>query len=351
MKTTLIDLERLIELDLVRVTEAAALNCFQWIGKGDKNAADAAASDAIRGMFDLMPIAGRVMIGEGIKDNAPGIFLGERLGSWKKNSLKLDIAIDPIDGTTNLSKGMPNCISVLAASAPDHGKKNALQHLPSFYSNKLSFGPRVMEAIHSKKIPAIRLEDPIDKTLRLISHALSKRVQDLTVVLLDRPRNEAMVKAIRAEGASLRMISDGDVAGAIAPSLPDSGLDLYCGIGGSTEAVLAAAALRCLGGEILVKMWPRDDVELKSLQKSGHSSDLKKIYSSRDLASGESVFFCATGINDSPLVPGLKFTATHAITHSIVMRGKHRTIRFIRSHHDLDKKTIRLQSDAKFHSL
>jgi fructose-1,6-bisphosphatase II len=350
MKKILTDLERLIELDLVRVTEAAALNCFQWIGKGDKNLADEAASDAIRGMFDLMPISGRVMIGEGIKDNAPGIFLGEKLGSWRSGSLKLDIAIDPIDGTTNLSKGMPNSISVLAASAPN-GQKNALQHIPSFYSNKLAYGPRVVQAIKMGRIPNIKLEDPIDKILKLVARALHKRVQDLAVVLLDRPRNEELVKKIRSKGAALRMISDGDVAGAIAPSLPDSGLDLYCGIGGSTEAVLAAAAVRCLGGEILVKMWPRDEKEKETLLKEGYSKELQKIYSAHDLASGESVFFCATGINDSPLVPGLKMTGSHAITHSIVMRGKHRTIRFIRSHHDLTKKTIRLRSDAQNHNL
>jgi len=349
MKNT--DLERLIELDLMRVTEAAALTCSQWIGKGDKNSADEAASDAIRGMFDLMPIAGRVMIGEGIKDNAPGIFLGERLGSWRPGSLKLDIAIDPIDGTTNLSKGMPNSISVLAASAPDHHRKNALQHVPSFYSNKLAYGPRVVSAIKSRKIPQIRLEDPIGKTLRLVARGLNKRTQDLTVVLLDRPRNEEFVKKIRAMGAALRMIGDGDVAGAIAPSLPDTGLDLYCGTGGSTEAVLAAAAVRCLGGEILVKMWPRDDKERKELIQQGYGRDLQKVYSARDLASGESVFFCATGINDSPLLPGLKISGTHAITHSIVMRGKHQTVRFIRSHHDLTKKTIRLRSDKKYHNL
>jgi fructose-1,6-bisphosphatase II len=347
--SALIDLERLIELDLVRITEAAALQTYPWIGKGKKNEADAAASDAIRGMFEQMPIMGRVMIGEGLKDNAPGIFLGERLGSWKQGSLKLDIAIDPIDGTTNLSKGLPNAISVLAAAVPK-GNQPALKHLPSFYSNKLAFGPRVVEAIRSRKIPHINLDAPIEKNLKLIAAALDKRVQDLMVVMLDRPRHEDIVKRIRRQGCTIRMISDGDVAGAIAPSLPSEKMDLYCGYGGSTEAVLAAAALRCLDGEILVKMWPRDEDERAALKKSGYGRDLERVFSAKDLAGGESVFFCATGINDSPLLPGLTRTATHAITSSIVMRAKHRTIRFISSHHNLKTKRIRL-SDSKEHPL
>src|SRR4051812_38123126 len=197
---TFTDPERTIEFEFVRATENAALNVIHWLGRGEKELADAAACDAIYGVFDLVDIAGEVMIGEGIKDNAPGIFLGEQLGSWRPGSLKLDIAIDPIDGTTNLSKGMPNSISVLAASAPN-GRKNALQHLPSFYSNKLAYGPKVVEAIKHRKIPPIKLEDPIDKTLGLVAKALSKRVQDLAVVLLDRPRNEALTKKIRSKGA------------------------------------------------------------------------------------------------------------------------------------------------------
>lgn len=346
-----IDLERTIELDLVRATEAAALNCFQWIGKGDKNSADQAASDAIRGMFDLIAVRGRVMIGEGIKDNAPGIFLGEELGTGDELALKLDIAIDPIDGTTNLSKGLPNSISVLAAAEPSHGQQDALVNLPSFYCNKLAYGPKVADAVASKTIRPLELEAPIDQTLKIVAGCLGKRVQDLTVVLLDRPRNEHLVNKIRPTGAAIRMISDGDVAGAIAPSLPDNGVDLYCGIGGSTEAVLAAAAVRCLGGGILVKMWPRDEAEKAGLAKQMSAADLSKIYETEDLARGQSIVFCATGISDSPLLPGLKMTGDFAITHSIVMRAKHRTIRFIKSYHDLTAKTIRLRSDRKEHKL
>ena len=349
--TPLMDLERTFELNLVRATEAASLNTFQWIGKGDKNQADQAASDAIRGVFDLIPVCGEVMIGEGIKDNAPGIFLGEQLGSWEVGSLKLDIAIDPIDGTTNLSKGLPNSISVLAAASPDQGEKNALRHLPSFYCQKLAYGPRVVAAMESGRIKKLELEAPIEKTLQQIAQALDKRVQDLVVVLLDRPRHDALVKSIRSTGAAIRMISDGDVAGAIAPALIDASVDLYCGIGGSTEAVLAAAALRCLGGHIIVKMWPRDEAERKELIKAGHGKDLDKVYHAEDMARGHSILFCATGITDSPLLPGLKMIGNHAITHSIVMRAKHRTVRFIKSYHDLTMKTIRLRSDRSDHKL
>jgi fructose-1,6-bisphosphatase II len=344
--TPSVDLERTIELDLVRVTEAAALNTFQWIGKGDKNSADQAASDAIRGMFDSLPVCGEVMIGEGIKDNAPGIFLGEQLGSWEVGSLRLDIAIDPIDGTTNLSKGLPNSISVLAAAAPDQGQKNALRPLPSFYCEKLAYGPLVVDAITEGKIEAIRLSEPIQTTLKKVAKALNKRVQDLMVVLLDRPRHDQLVKDIRATGAAIRMISDGDVAGAIAPSLPESNLDLYCGIGGSTEAVLAAAALRCLGGDIQVKMWPRDEKEKAELVQQGHEADLKKVYMAEDLARGQSILFCATGISSGPFLQGLKVKDNYVITHSIVMRAKHRTIRFINGYHDLTLKKIRLRSSA-----
>jgi fructose-1,6-bisphosphatase II len=349
--TPSVDLERTIELDLVRVTEAAALNTFQWVGKGDKNAADQAASDAIRGMFDLLPVCGEVIIGEGIKDNAPGIFLGEQLGSWEVGSLKMEIAIDPVDGTTNVSKGLPNSISVLAAAAPEPGQEKSLCNIPSFYCQKLAYGPRILDAMSNGVIEPIKLMDPIELTLQKVAKALHKRVQDLIVVLLDRPRHDQLVKEIRSTGAAIRMISDGDVAGAIAPSLPENGVDLYCGMGGSTEAVLAAAALRCLGGEIQAKMWPRDDKERQTLIDEGHEKNLDTVYSAEDMARGRSIFFCATGISDGPFLPGLKMTEDYAITHSIVMRTKHRTIRFIKGHHDLAIKTIRLRSSLQEHKL
>ncbi|HUK82179.1 MAG TPA: fructose-bisphosphatase class II family protein, partial [Verrucomicrobiae bacterium] len=307
------DLERVIELDLVRATEAAALHASQWMGKGDKNAADQAACDAIRGMFDLIPCCGEVVIGEGQKDEAPGIFLGEQLGSWEPVSVPLDIAVDPVDGTTNISKGLPNVISVLAVGHTPEGHGRVLKNLPSFYSEKLAYGPRVRNHIVKTGIEVVKLETPIEENILAVSQVLNVPPHELTVTMLDRPRHEELVKRVRKVGARLRMIGDGDVAGAIAPSLPDSGTDLYAGVGGSPEAVLAAAALRCLGGDLQVKLWPRDDAEKKKLIKAGFEKELNQVYHAEDLASGDGVVFCATGISDSPLLPGVRF-----VGHTVV---------------------------------
>ena len=219
------DIERIIEFDFVRATEAAALNSLRWLGRGEKEKADEAACDAMRGMFDLMNICGEVVIGEGIKDEAPGIFKGEQLGTWLPGTPQFDIAIDPIDGTTNISKGAPNSISCIAAASPEEGVKVALRDIPSFYMSKLSYGPDVIEYLGKAK-KKIALEDPIDKTLALVADALEKRVQDVVVMMLDRPRHKEIVEQIRAAGASLRMISDGDIAAAMAPAIAESNVDL-----------------------------------------------------------------------------------------------------------------------------
>src|SRR5213595_1353277 len=248
------DIERIIEFDFVRATEAAALNSLRWLGRGDKEAADAAACDAIRGMFDLMNICGEVVIGEGIKDEAPGIFKGEQLGTWIPGSPQFDIAIDPIDGTTNISKGAPNSISCIAAASPEEGVKVAL---------------RVIDYM-KKRGDSLHVEMPIPEMLAIVARAVDKRVQDVAVMMLDRPRHKEIVEQIRGAGASLRMIGDGDIAAAIAPSLPESDVDLYMGIGGSPEAVLAAAGIKCLGGDMQCKMWPRDEKERKNLVDTGY---------------------------------------------------------------------------------
>lgn len=350
-KLSIPDIERIIEIDFVRATEAAALNVFKWLGKGDKNAADAAACDAIRGMFDLMDIRGEVVIGEGIKDDAPGIFPGEKLGKWNDGAIRFDIALDPVDGTTNVSKGLPNSIAVICAASPEEGVKQALRHVPSFYSSKLAYGPRVKNYMAKVGIEQVKLENPIEENLAIIAKALRKRVQDLTVIMLDRPRHEALVKSIRTAGAALRMIGDGDITAAIAPSMPDSGVDLYVGIGGSPEGVIAAAAIKCLGGDMQMKMWPRDEKERDQLVKEGHEEQMKKVYYADDLAVGKNIIFCATGISDSTLLPGVKFINHTAITHSILMRAKHKTVRYITAYHDLQTKTIHLRSDHKEHAL
>jgi fructose-1,6-bisphosphatase II len=337
-------LEAVIGFDLVRATEAAALHASRWMGKGDKNAADQAACDAIRGMFDMIACCAEVVIGEGIKDDAPGIFLGEQLGSWQPGTLPLDIAVDPVDGTTNISKGLPNVISVLAAGTTQEKHGRALKNLSSFYSEKLAYGPRVRDHMVRTGSQQVKLGAPIEENIEIIAKILNTSVREITVTMLDRPRHEELVKRIRKVGARLRMIGDGDVAGAIAPSLPDSGTDLYCGVGGSPEAVLAAAALRCLGGDMQVKMWPRDDAETKKLIKDGLEEALDQVYYAEDLARGDGIVFCATGISDSPLLPGVRFHGHTAETHSLLMRAKTRTVRSIKAVHDMTTKKIRLRS-------
>src|SRR2546429_8293594 len=336
-------------MDFLRATEAAALNSLKWLGRGDKEAADAAASDAIRGMFDLMNICGEVVIGEGIKDNAPGIFKGEQLGTWLPGAPQFDIAIDPIDGTTNISKGAPNSISCIAAASPEEDVKVALRDIPSFYMSKLAYGPRVIQYMQ-KRGDSLHIDMPIPEVLAIVARATDKRVQDVTIMMLDRPRHKEIVEQLRACGAALRMIGDGDIAAAMAPSLPESDVDLYMGIGGSPEAVLAAAGIKCLGGEMQCKMWPRDDKERKKLIADGNEKDLDRIYSADDLANGQNIIFCATGISDSALLPGGRARgAGTAVTHSILMRVKSKTVRFIRARHNLQTKTIRLRSDSREH--
>src|SRR4030088_157404 len=225
------DIERIVHFDLGRAPGASALIWRRWPGRGDKEKADAAACDAMRGMFDLMNICGEVVIGEGIKDDAPGIFKGEQLGTWLPGTPQFDIAIDPIDGTTNISKGAPNSISCIAAASPEEGVKVALRDVPSFYMTKLSYGPRVIQYMQ-RRGDNLKLEAPISETLAIVARALEKRVQDVVVMMLDRPRHKEMVEQIRGAGASVRMIGDGDIAAAMAPALPDSDIDLYMGIGG-----------------------------------------------------------------------------------------------------------------------
>jgi fructose-1,6-bisphosphatase II len=338
------DYERIIEIDFLRATEAAALNTLPWIGRGEKEKADAAACDAIRGMFDLMNICGEVVIGEGIKDNAPGIFKGEHLGTWSPGSHKFDLALDPIDGTTNVSKGLPGSICCIAAASPEHDIGLSMKDVPTFYMMKLAYGLRVVRYMQRTGIETISILNPIEEIIPLIAKALRKRVQDLAVVILDRPRHQKLVEAVRSTGAMVRMISDGDITAAIAPSIADSGVDLYVGIGGAPEAVLAAAAIRCLGGDLQTVMWPRDTEEEEAVIKAGNRNELGKVFYANDLAQGDNIIFCATGISDNPLLRGVQVHGHTAVTHSILMRARSRTVRMIEAYHDLVHKTIRLRS-------
>ncbi len=337
------DPERTVEFEFVRATENAALNSLQWFGRGDKELADAAACDAIYGVFDLVDIAGEVVIGEGIKDNAPGIFLGEQLGTWRQGSARFDIALDPIDGTTNIAGGMPNAISVMAASERLAGEDRAMKNIPSFYSAKLAYGPEVVHAITSGMDP-LSLDEPPHQLLAKVAKALGKRVNDVVVVTLNRPRHADFIRAVREAGASLRLITDGDITAAVSPSLADSGVDLFYGIGGSPEGILTAAAMKALGGEMLLRMWPRDQAERTALLKLVGAHELDRIFTSSDLVHGNSALFCATGISDSPLLPGVRLFGNKAVTHSVLMRERSRTVRYIRAVHDLRHKTIHLRS-------
>jgi fructose-1,6-bisphosphatase II len=340
------DLERVLEFEFVRATENAALNAFHWLGRGEKEKGDAAACDAIYGVFDILDARAEVVIGEGIKDNAPGIFVGEKLGTWKDGSPRFDIALDPIDGTTNLSKGLPNSISVIAAAQVPEGAPHVMRYLPSYYSYKIAYGPAVAEALRRDGNPCL-LDLPLPELLRLAARALGKHVRDVVVMTLDRPRHADIVRAVREAGAGLRMIGDGDITAAVAPSLPDSGIDLYVGAGGSPEAVLTAAALKCLGGDMQVRMWFHEEKHRAEVAAQVPPEDLERVYHINDLVVGESALFCATGITDNALVPGIKVIGHRAETHSILMRARSRTVRRIHAVHHLDHKQIPLRSRGK----
>ena len=351
MKKPFQDAERTIEFEFVRATENAALNAMHWIGKGDKESADAAACDAIYGVFDLVDICGEVVIGEGIKDNAPGIFLGDRLGTWREGAPHFDIALDPVDGTTNISKGMANSISVMAAAeAPPGGK--VMKNIPSFYLQKIAYGPAVAKVIGEFNVAHNWIDQPLAKTLQFIAKVLGKRVPELVVLILDRARNQSFIDQVRESGASLRMVSDGDITAAVAPSLPNSGIDLYVGIGGTPEGILTATALRALGGDIQMRMWFKDEAAKKmELGDQAATADIGHIFTAEEIVPGDSAIFCATGISDSALLPGVKLIGNTAITHSILMRARSQTVRHIQATHNLQRKTIHLRSDQADHKI
>ncbi|MCS7009573.1 MAG: class II fructose-bisphosphatase [Chthoniobacterales bacterium] len=341
------DIERQFEFDFLRATELAALNTMQWLGKGQKEKADEAACDAIRGMFDLMEMRGEVVIGEGIKDKAPGLFKGERVGTWTEGSPMFDIAVDPIDGTTNVSKGMPNSISCIAAALKQEGEERCLQDIPAFYMKKLAYPLEVRRAWLMDPSLPIDVDAPIEEVIEVTAKILHKEVRDVVVCILDRPRNYELVEAVRRKGAAVRMILDGDIAAALAPAMATSNIDLYVGIGGAPEGILSAAALRCLGGGMRAKIWPRDEEERKSLIAAGWGDYLDKQFMSKDLARGDNIVFVATGISNSPLLRGVEVRGKTAITHSVLMRARSGTVRFIEAHHNLERKTIHLRSTGR----
>ena len=313
--------DRDLALEIVRVTEMAALAAGRLVGVGDKIAADQAAVDAMRAMFDTVHMNGVVVIGEGEKDEAPMLFNGERIGDG--SGPEVDIAVDPLEGTTLTAKGMPNALAVVAISE----KGSMFDPGPCVYMEKLAGDAAIGHLLS--------LDDPIEDVLARVAVARGVVVRDLMVVVLNRPRHEAMIDRIRAAGARVRLISDGDVSGVLLAVMPDTGVDLLWGIGGTPEGVLSAAALRCIGGTLLGRLAPRDDAEAAKARAAGY--DLDRVLTTDDLVASDDCFFAATGVTNGDLLRGVRYSAAGARTHSLVMRGRSGTVRWIEARHDRAK--------------
>ncbi len=322
----MMDLHRELSLNIVRVTEVAALRASRLLGRGDKNAADKAAVDGMRGMLDFINIRGTVVIGEGVKDRAPMLYIGEKVGNWDNDMCpEVDIAVDPIDGTRLVAYGQSNALAIMAI-----GDKGCIKYLPTYYVKKLAYGPRLNGYLD--------INNTIKENLHITAARLDKEVRDLTISVLDRPRHKSVIEEISACGSRIKLISDGDVAAAIATCMDDGKSDLYMGIGGAPEAVLTAAALRCLDGDIQVKLDPIDAEEAQKALDEGY--DLNKVYFAKDLAQGDDIVFTCTGITDGELLPGVTFKGKKAVTRSLVTRLATKTLRRIETEHNLKAKTI-----------
>jgi fructose-1,6-bisphosphatase II len=313
--------DRNLALELVRVTENGAMAAGRWVGRGDKEGGDGAAVDAMRALVNSVSMRGVVVIGEGEKDDAPMLYNGEEVGNG--DGPECDFAVDPVDGTTLMAKGMPNAISVLAVS------ERGAMFDPSavFYMNKIAVGPDAVDAID--------ITAPIGENIRRVAKAKGMQVPDTTVCILDRPRHEQLITDVRDTGARIRLISDGDVAGAISACRPNSGTDMLAGIGGTPEGIIAAAAIRCMGGAIQAQLAPTDDAERQKALDRGY--DLDAVLVTEQLVSGKNVFFSATGITDGDLLKGVRYYRGGCTTHSIVMRSKSNTVRMIEAYHSLAK--------------
>jgi len=312
--------DRNLALELVRVTEAGAMAAGRWVGRGDKNGADAAAVQAMRHMVSSISMNGVVVIGEGEKDDAPMLFNGERVGDG--SGPEVDVAVDPVDGTTLTAKGMANAVSVMAVA------ERGSMYDPSavFYMEKLATGPEAADVVD------IRL--PVAENIKRVARAKREQPEDVTVVMLDRPRHHQLAEEIRQTGARLHYITDGDVAGAVMAARPDTGVDLLLGIGGTPEGIIAACAIKCLGGVIQGRLWPLDDAERQRAIDAGH--DLEAVLSTDDLVRGE-CYFVATGITDGQLLRGVRYGSEGATVDSLVMRSRSGTIRRIESQYRFSK--------------
>lgn len=317
-------MDRNLVMNLARVTEAAALKSAPWLGRGEKNAADGAAVEAMRKMFDTVDIDGTVVIGEGEIDEAPMLYIGEKIGDRKDGALKVDIAVDPLDGTNSIANGMPNAISVVAVAPA-----GCLLHAPDMYMNKIAVGPKAKGVVD--------IEKSVTENLKAVAKALNKEVSETTVVMLNRPRHDAIVKELRDNGARIKFINDGDVIAAIQTCFEDTNVDMLLGSGGAPEGVLAAAALKCMGGEMQGKLLPKDEKEKERCIKMGINPD--KILHLDDLVKGNEIAFSATGVSHGELLDGVKFIKKNVCeTETLVLRAETGTIRFIKANHILDKK-------------
>ncbi|NTU60224.1 MAG: class II fructose-bisphosphatase [Deltaproteobacteria bacterium] len=317
-------MDRNLALELVRVTEAAALSCARWMGKGNKHSADEAATEAMRHTLQSISFMGRVVIGEGEMDEAPMLYIGEIVGNGS-SGMKVDIAVDPLEGTNLCAMGMPNSIATIAAA-----NEGCFLHAPDMYMDKICVGAAAKGAIDIMKPPAVNV--------RNVADALGLYPDDMTVVILDRDRHRALIDEVRSTGARIKLIPDGDVAPAVAAGLPDAPVDMLIGVGGGPEGVLAAAALKCLGGDMQARLYFTNEEEKRRCREMG-IGDLDRVFYMEDLAKGD-VLFAATGVTDGDLLEGVKFRKGGARTNSIVMRSFSRTIRYIQADHYFDHKPV-----------
>jgi len=308
-------------MELVRVTEAAALASARWMGRGKKDEADDAATTAMRDVFDTVPMKGTVVIGEGEMDEAPMLYIGEKLGTGYGQ--RVDVAVDPLEGTNIVASGGWNALAVIAVA--DHGN---LLHAPDMYMDKIAVGPEA--------VGQIDINAPLLDNVKAVAKARNKDIEDVVATILNRPRHEHIIHQLREMGVRIKLINDGDVAGAINTAFDSTGVDILFGSGGAPEGVLAAVALKCLGGEIQGKLIPQDDAELQRCISMG--LDMNKILRMEDLVKGDDAIFAATGVTDGELLRGVQFKANYGETQSVVMRAKSGTVRFIDGRHSLKKK-------------
>jgi fructose-1,6-bisphosphatase II len=316
--------ETLLALEMVRVTEAAAIESARYMGRGDRDGADKAATEAMRKTFDDVEMAGTIVIGEGERDKAPMLFIGEQVGVALPGQPEIDIAVDPLEGTNLVAMGLANAITVLAAS-----EKGGLLNAPDTYMEKLCVGPIAAGRVDIRLSPV--------ENLNLIAEALGRKIADLTIVILDRPRHKELIDSIRGAGARIKLISDGDLSAAVSCAVMGTGVHAVMGTGGAPEGVLTAAALRCLGGEIQARLRFRSDEERQRAERMGTSSDEERVYTTTDLAPGETLVFSATGVTEGDLLNGVRFFGGGARTHSLVMGYQSKQVRFVDTVHMFDR--------------